>query len=248
MLASCRLCWGIGLYRIAGFSFVLGSCVMAPFLWQGCVKVGSRLQSLQQDACDKLRCSDGYLLLHFSVKTFVQTFSLFWAVIGAIGKHCSVSTSGSVYLGRALCAWMKVRPPGRLETTCEESGWLAFPSGGCASSAAISLAGVSAVDSVRIWTVFELSICGDVRQCEKGTWLGRTKSAESSAPHLAKSLEGNEIDTHILLHSLSHALSHAPFLSHRSLYLTFRPLTLPSWLLFGGFIKLREVLLLLLTL
>lgn len=62
-----------------------------------------------------------------------------------------------------------MRPPGRLETTCEESGWLAFPSGGCASSAAISLAGVSAVDSVRIWTVFELSICGDVRQCEKGT-------------------------------------------------------------------------------
>lgn len=44
-----------------------------------------------------------------------------------------------------------------------------FPSGGCAVSAAISLAGVGAVDSVRLCTVFELSICGDVRQCEKGT-------------------------------------------------------------------------------
>lgn len=66
-----------------------------------------------------------------------------------------------------------------------------------------------------------------------GTWLGRTKSAESSAPHLAKSLRGNEIYTHILLHSLSHALSHAPFLSHRSSFShfqTFNPSLLDSTL------------------
>lgn len=230
MLASCRLCWSISLCRIAGFSFVLGSCVMALLLWQGCGRVGSRLHSLQRDACDKLRWSDGYVLSIFLLKNLCTDFhsvlSCYWGNRKNTGLLAPLV---SVYLGSALCAWMRVRSPGHLETTCEEeSRGSVFSPGGCAGSAAISLAGAWAADSVRLWTVFELSICGDVRQCEKGTWLGRTKSAESSAPRLAKSLEGNEIDTHILLHSLSHALSHAPFLSHRSLYLTFRPLTLPS--------------------
>lgn len=44
-----------------------------------------------------------------------------------------------------------------------------LPSSGCAVSGAISLAGVRVVDSVWLWTVLQLSICGDVRQYEKGT-------------------------------------------------------------------------------
>lgn len=86
--------------------------------------------------------SDGYILLHFSVRTFVQTFSVFWAVIGGIGNIGLLAPLVSLCLGRALSAWMRVRPPGCLGTTCEESGGSVFPSGGCAVSAAISLAGV----------------------------------------------------------------------------------------------------------
>lgn len=57
-------------------------CVMASYLWQVGTRVEDiRLHSLQQDACDKVRLSDGYVLLHFSVRAFVQTFSLFCAVL-----------------------------------------------------------------------------------------------------------------------------------------------------------------------
>lgn len=69
------------------------------------------------------------------------------------------------------CLWtheVALEQPLRLTLMVHVRGF-GFPSSGCAGSAAISLAGVCVVDSVWLPTVLQLSICGDVRQYEKGT-------------------------------------------------------------------------------
>lgn len=50
-------------------------------LWQVCTGVGNRVGSLQHVAGDKPGQSDGYVLLLFSLRAFVQTFNLFWATL-----------------------------------------------------------------------------------------------------------------------------------------------------------------------